>query len=360
MKSRHLIAAAIAALSLAAANPAQAATLVVPAAGTGPGANASQWQSELTLHTAAPRAVSVLVSFHQGSTSFPPVALTLQARETISIADIVRTKFNVTGGTGALTIEVSDRDARTLAVASRTFNVSPTGEFGQDIPAVDANAALRAGDIAALSGPSTVGENRFNFGVYAVEAANVEWQLVRANGSVAATKTMTYLAGEHAQYNSGVRSLLGGTPADNDTVHARVTTGRAIFYGSVVNATGDPTFVPGVRTRDDILIQLTGVDLDENGSIDIRDNDGDGVLDAPVDIATSLFASYFQVVAAGEFGENVQFEIVSSPAETHLLDNNGTLLVAAGGDLKGKTGEIVLRVTSGTSSSLITIPLSFR
>lgn len=357
MKFRNwILAAAVAALPLAAS----AATLIVPVAGTGPGANGSQWQSELTLHTAAPRPVTLSLTFHQNSTVLGPVSVTLQARETLSIADVVKTKFNLTSGNGALLIDLSDRDARSVAVTSRTFNTSATGEFGQDIPSVDAANALRAGDIAALSGPSVIAGNRFNFGIYAVEASTIEWQVVRANGTVAATKSVSYAAGTHAQYNGGVDTLAGAAQLNNDTVHARVVSGRAVFYGSIINVTGDPTFVPGVRTREDIIIQLTGVDLDENGSIDIRDTDGDNVLDSRIEIVTSLFASYFRVVAEGEFGDDVTYEIVSSPAETHLLDDNGTLIVSAGGDVKGTTGTIVLRATSGNSSQLITIPVIFR
>lgn len=356
MKFRNLItAAALAALPVAA----QAATLIIPAVGTGPGANNSQWQSEVTIHTVAPRAVTVALTLHQGTTVLGPVSVELEPRTTLSLADVVRTKFNVENGTGALVLEVTDRDAKTLAVTSRTFNVSPDGEFGQDIPSVDASAASRAGDIATLNGPSSIEGTRFNFGAYAVEAAKVQWQVVRADGSIAATRAVDYAAGQHVQYNGGIRNLLGAEPAANDTVYARVLEGQAVFYGSVVNATGDPTFVPAIRTREDILIHFTGVDLDENGTIDVADANGDGVLDNPVVIYTSMFPSHFALVAEGEFGEAVEFEIVSSPAETALFANGG-IRVAAGGEVKGKTGELVVRATSGNSSSLLRIPLRFR
>jgi hypothetical protein len=357
MKFRNVItAAAVAALPLIS----QAATIIVPVAGTGPGANASQWQSELTLHTAAPRPATLSISFHQGTTVLGPVEVTLQARETISIADIAHTKFGLASGNGALVIEVGDRDAKGLAVTSRTFNTSAAGEFGQDIPSVAADNALRAGDIAALPGPATVATNRFNFGVYASEASSIEWQVVRADGTVAASKTVAYAAGSHAQYNSGVETLLATSQQDNDTVHARVLSGRAIFYGSQVNGTGDPTYVPGIRTREDILIELTGVDLDENGSIDLRDEDGDGVLDVPVTIIRSLFPNHFQIVARGEFGENVTLEIVSAPGQTQLLDGEGSIVVMAGSDVTGTNGEIVLKATSEGTSQLITIPVIYR
>lgn len=337
-----------------------AATIVVPAAGTGAGANGSQWQSELTLHTAAPRDVALSLTFHQGTNVLGPVDITLHARETISIADVVKTKFGVDSGTGAVVVDVNDRDARTLAITSRTFNVSADGEFGQDIPAVSTDDAARAGDIAALNGPSVAESTRFNFGIYAVTAANVKWEVMRADGTVAATKDVAYAAGQHAQYNGGIQQFLGVTAADNDTVNARIGEGKVIVYGSVVNATGDPSFVPGVRTRDDILINFAGLDLDENGTVDVADANHDGVLDAPIEVITSRFPSYFRLVAAGEFGEDVTYEIVSSPALADLLDARGTMRVVASGDVKGSEGEILVRATAGGSSTIITIPVKFR
>ena len=358
MKLRtFLAAAAIAALPLAAS----AATFVVPAAGTGPGAAGSQWQSELTLHSAAPRVITVNVALHQGTTVLGPVTITLQPRETRSIEDIVKTEFGVTAGTGALVITTSDRDARGLAITSRTFNVAPDGgEYGQDIPAVPVANAAVAGDIATLTGPSSVATNRFNFGLFVVENSSIEWQLVRSNGAIAKTVRASYAAGQHVQYNNGVEAIFAEAPQDNDTVYARILSGKAIAYGSVINQTGDPSFVPSIRTRDDITINFAGVDLDENGTVDIADANNDGVLDAPIQMATSLFPSYFKVVAKGEFNEAVTFEIVSSPAAATFLDQAGTLRVTPYGDVKNTTGQIVIRATSGGSETLLTIPVIFR
>ena len=357
MKFHNLIStAAVALLSVAAS----AATIVVPAAGTGPGASGSQWQSELTIHNAAPRPATVAVTFHQGKNVLGPVTVTLQARQTESIADVVKTKFGVASGTGALVLEAEDRVARSLAVTSRTFNTSSSGEFGQDVLAVDAAAAARAGDIGVLPGPSST-DSRFNFGVYAVEATSVTWEVLRADGTVAATKDATYAAGEHVQYGFGVSTFLGATPAAGDTVHARVTTGKAIFYGSIINATGDPTFVPGVRTRADVLIHFLGVDLDEDGTVDIADANGDGVLDAPIQVITSMFPDYFRIVAEGEFDEVLTYEIVKSPAtRSDLLDEHGLVRLVAAGDLKNTAGELQVKIKTGTSESIVTIPVKFQ
>lgn len=357
MKLRNLITIAAMALLPVAGS---AATLVVPAAGTGPGANGSQWQSELTIHNAAPRAATFSATFHQGESVLGPAQLTLQARQTVSHADVARTLFGATSGSGAIVLDIADRDARSIAVTSRTFNTSAEGEFGQDIPSVDVANAARPGDIVALNGPSTAASNRFNFGLYAVEATHLVWEVVRADGTVAATKDVTYPAGLHVQYGSGVVTLLGATAANNDTVYARILSGKAIFFGSIVNATGDPTFVPGVRTRDDIILNFSGVDLDENGTVDVADANNDGVLDAPIDIQTSLFPAYFRVVASGEFGETVTYEIVSSPAKADLLDAQGTMRVIAAGDKKNTTGEIVVKISVGNASTLVTLPVKFK
>lgn len=356
MKFRNILAAAaVAALPLTA----QAAQIVIPAAGSGAGANGSHWQTELTVHSAAPRSTSLAISFRQGSTVTAPVTVELGARETLSIADIVGTKFHATGS-GALIIEVADREARGLALTSRTKNVLGTVEYGQDIPAVNAVDALRAGDNGTLPGAADAASTRFNFGVYALDAATIEWQLVRANGTVAGTKVVSYAAASHAQHNSGIESLLGLTRENDDTLYARVQQGRAIVYGSIVNASGDPTFVPGTRTRDDITIHFAGLDLDENGTVDVRDENGDGVLDQTIDLYTSLFPNHFRIVAEGEFGEAVQFEVVKGPDATDLIDANGSLRVAPGAALQGTTGTIEIKATSGTSFQILVIPVRYR
>lgn len=356
MNIRSILAAVVtAALPLAAT----ATTLVVPAAGTGPGAYGSQWQSELTMHNAAPRSVEIELSLRQGTNEFGPATVAIGPRSTVSISDVVHESFGLDAGTGALLIEASERDARSLVVTSRAFNTSAAAEYGQDIPAIAITAAAQAGEIAAVNGPATAAGNRLNFGILAVTPATVTWQLVRADGTIAGSRELTYVAGEQAQYSSGIETLLSLVPADGDVIYARINEGKAIVYGSIVNTTGDPTFVPGVRTRDDIIIVFNGLDLDQDGTIDMPDADGDGVIDTPLVVYTSTFPNSFDIVATGEFGEDVALEIVSSPAYVKL-ETGGYLQIAASGDLKGKDGEIRVLATSGNSSTTLVIPVLFK
>ena len=358
MKFRNIIpAVAITLLPLAAS----AATFIVPAAGSASGANGSRWKSELTLHNSGPLELTATVRYQSGTSTSEAVAFNVPARGTKSIDDIVNTSFHREGSIGALIVDVADRDAARLALASRTYNLSPSGEFGQDIPPVSTAGAAQPGDVNVLAGPSSAVNYRFNFGVFAVAASTVKWELVRADGTIAATHEVSYAANEHAQYNDGVRSLLGADAQNNDTIHAAVTNGRAIFYGSAVNgATGDPTFVPSVKTRDTIRINFVGIDVDENGSVDLADANHDGVLDSSLEVQTSMFPNIFRVVAAGEFGETVTLEILSAPTGGALLITSDTIQMGAPGDLKGTSGELLVRATAQGGSSVLTIPIKFK
>ena len=335
---------------------ASAATFIVPAAGTGPGANDSHWQSELTLHNTSASAVTATLRFHDGAGAQQATDVTINARSTVTIADVVATRFGRESATGAIEISVPDAAANRIAITSRTFNASANGQFGQDIPAVNANDAAGAGDVVVLQAPSSASDARFNFGLYAVTDAKVRWELVRADGTVAATTEKSYAAGTQLQFNQGIANLLGQTEQDNDAVHAVITGGKVIAYGSAVqNASGDPSFVPGIRVRADIKINFLGVDVDENGSIDVVDADHDGVLDQPIEIFTLGFPNFFRVVVDGP----ATLEIVEAPSAATVVDAQ-TIEWSAPGDMRGTTGVLKVRATVNGVSEILTIPAIFR
>jgi len=353
-----LTAASIAILPLTAS----AASFIVPAAGTGPGANGSQWQSELTLHNVSASPFTASIIFHDQNGASAPVTVSIAARSTTTLADIVKNSFGISARTGAIEVAVADADLEHLAVSSRTFNTSPSGEFGQDIPAIKSSDAAAPGDLAVLSAPSAVDRYRFNFGVYAVTDAKVSWSLLRADGTVAAQKDVTYSAGKQIQYASGVNTFLGVEPKNDDTLHASVTGGSAIFYGSAVNnASGDPTFVPSVKAREEIRINFVGVDVNGDGVAEAKDADRNGVVDSPVDVFTSTgFPNYFRIIASGEHGEPATFELIDAGTDAMLIDANGTFAWAPNGALRGGTGTLKVRITAGGSTAVVTIPANYR
>src|ERR1700736_4837699 len=354
MRFKNVMSFMAAALLPLAAN---AATFIVPAAGTGPGANNSHWQSELTLHNTSESAVTATLRFHDASGGQQSSDVTINARNTVTIADIVNTRFGRESATGAIEITVPDASANRIAITSRTFNASTSGQFGQDIPAINVNDAAGAGDVVVLQAPSSASDARFNFGLYAVTDAKVRWDLVRADGtSVTPIAEQTYAAGTQLQFNQGIANLLGQTEQDNDAVQAVVTSGKVIAYGSAVqNSSGDPSFVPGIRVHADIKLNFLGVDLHENGTIDIADADHDGVLDRPIDIYTLGYPNFFRVVVEG----GAKLEIVEAPSAAAVVDAQ-TIEWSAPGDMRGTSGVLKIRATVNGVSEILTIPANFR
>ena len=356
MNIKRILTTTIAALLPLAAS---ATTLIVPASGTGPGANGSHWQTELTLHNTSASSVTATLTFHDAIGAAGTSTVAVAPSATVAIADVVASRFGRESATGAIEITFDNAFAQKLSIASRTFNTTSGGELGQDIPAIDAAAATSDGNTIVLGAPSSTADARFNFGVYAVTAATVQWDLLRADGSIAGSKQVTYAAGSQKQYNDGVTTFFNASPQNSDTVHAVVTEGRALAYGSAINnASGDPTYVPGLLVHPDLRINFAGVSFGNAGAIDVADANHDGVLDRAIDIQTGSWPIGFRVVVNSSTGAT--FELVNPPSDVKLVDTHGGILWTPSAALSGTSTTLTLRVTADGSTEIITIPVNLR
>jgi hypothetical protein len=337
-----------------------ATTLVIPASGTGPGANDSHWQTELTLHNTSASPVAATLIFHDALGVAGTSSVTVAPRATVAIADVVASRLGRTAATGAIEVTFDSAFAHKLTVSSRTFNKSAAGEFGQDIPAVDQSTLPDAGSTIVLSGPSSATDSRFNFGVYADSASTIQWDLVRADGTIAASKEISYAAGTQTQYNQqafGIAALFNISLQDNDTVHAIVTNGRAIAYGSVVNnASGDPTYVPGLTALPDTRINFLGVAFGDSISVSVPDANHDGVLDRSLDVPTGSWPVSFRLVVNS--ATPAKFELPNAPSQLRFFDANGGLTFWPDASSAGKTLNVKVRVTADGVTEIITIPFT--
>jgi hypothetical protein len=354
MKITRILAAVFATLLPLAAG---ATTLVIPASGTGPGANDSHWQTELTLHNLSASPISATLTFHDVLGAAGTSSVTVAPRATVAIADVVASRFGREAATGAIEVAFDSAFAQKLTVSSRTFNKSAAGEFGQDIPAVDQSNIPEAGSTVVLSGPSSATDARFNFGLYADKASTIQWDLVRADGTIAASKELTYAAGTQAQYNFGVSALFNTDSQDNDTVHAIVTSGRAIAYGSVVNnISGDPTYVPGILARADSRINFAGIAFGDSTSVSVPDANHDGVLDRSIDVQTGSWPINFRIIVNST--TPATFELLNAPPQLRFYDAQGGLTWWPDAASSGTTLNLKVRVTADGVTEIITIPFN--
>ncbi|MGA8807145.1 MAG: hypothetical protein WB973_04645, partial [Thermoanaerobaculia bacterium] len=281
--------------------------------------------------------------------------VTVAPRATVAIADVVATRFGRTAATGAIEVTFDSAFAKKLTVSSRTFNKSSSGEFGQDIPAVDQSTIPDAGSTIVLSGPSSAIDARFNFGVYADSASAIQWDLVRADGTIAASKEISYAAGTQTQY--GASTLFNTGAQDNDTVHANVTNGRAVAYGSVVNnASGDPTYVPGLIALPDTRINFLGVAFGDSVSVNVADANHDGILDRSLDVPTGSWPVSFRLVVNS--ASPATFELLNAPPQLRFYDANGGLTFWPDTSSGGTTLNVKVRVTADGVTEIITIPFT--
>ena len=340
---------------------AAATDLIIPVTGTLPGADGSLWQGEITLHNASTNVALITVTFLPSGGEPVSVEIALPPRSTVNYENVISDVFGVENGSGALRLEIAEGARGQVAVTSRVMNVGPSGRFGQDIPAISGTDTLRSGSTAVISGPGVAEGKRFNFGLFAVQDSEVTWRLLSADGTLVTEKTETYEAGAQVQYNDGVVSFLEAGAADGAVIHARILSGEALVYGSIVEAsTGDPTYVPGFEVRENFAVEFLGVDLDENGTIDIEDADGDGVLDEPVSIFVGPFPNFFRVVAQPTQAGEVTLSLIEAPPGFALINANGTIQAATSSLDRGKTAQIVVRASDGFATSDLVIPVVFK
>jgi len=355
MFRKFMIAIALAPLA------ASAATLIIPASGSGPGANGSRWQSEVTLHNTANRPVTVTLTFHDAAGTGLSTSEVVAARHTASISDIVASRFQRDVATGAITIDAPDDFASRLTVSSRTFNHSAAGDFGQDIPAIATTDALSVGDTGVIAGATDVTTSRVNFGIYSIDASTIHWQLVRADGTIAADAIRSYAAGVQQQYSADSGSLLSASRQNDDVIYGQVVQGHAVVYGSTIDAiSGDPTYVPGVRARQETTINFVGVDVSNDGRADFLDADHDGVVDQPVDVFITAFPNFLHFVGSGANGEKVTFSLLDPVPDTAMLTEESTLMWTPSALLHGQTFTLRVLATTGSDSEIVTIPIRFR
>ncbi|MDP9360167.1 MAG: hypothetical protein M3P29_01815, partial [Acidobacteriota bacterium] len=129
MNIKRILITTIAALLPLAAS---ATTLIIPASGTGTGLNDSHWQTELTLHNTSASTIAATLTFHDAIGAAGTANVNVAPRATVALADVVASRFGRESATGAIEITFDSAFAQKLTVASRTFNKSAAGEFGQD------------------------------------------------------------------------------------------------------------------------------------------------------------------------------------------------------------------------------------
>jgi len=155
---------------------------------SGAGDPPTSWRSDLTVHNPMDAALTVGVMFFRSGQVAEwdgtyTVTLTLQARETRTVEDIVATLFGITANSkGSLLLECDDSifpsnpDGSVMLATTRTYNAgSEVGTFGTSVPTVQfSDAFLNGGQsISLITGVSNDENFRSNLGIVNFSFAEV-------------------------------------------------------------------------------------------------------------------------------------------------------------------------------------------
>jgi len=222
----------------------EGSAVVIPVAMHGPGAQGTQWQTDLCISNMTMAGKNVTVTFYP--TNGEPVSTTVNVRSfgVVELRDVVRTTFGFTNAKGMLLLAVET--ATGIQATARIFNAgNPMGEFGQFVPGIATERLERQAYVAGLAG---VDGNRSNFGIAnpAEEPVDVSVYVVDGEGNSLHTHELTVGGMSVVQIND-LFAEFDIAPQRGIQVDMHAATAVPIYgYASVVrNGTGDAIFIFG-------------------------------------------------------------------------------------------------------------------
>jgi hypothetical protein len=224
---------------------------VIPAVASTDGVAGTRWQSELVMLNPSESPIEVTLALFEANGEAAPAppqhVLEIEGGNATRVTDVVGRLFGLDQTSGALLVQCIGR----LHAASRTFNDSQDGTYGQYIPAMPVEAALvypHRGTLLQLrQGPGF----RTNLGLVNLAGGpgRVLVKVFDEQGSPRGNGTYEVGPRGFLQHNRALLVLTGG---ELDNAYAVVTPqrGQIVAYASVVdNHTGDPVFVTAIPTQ---------------------------------------------------------------------------------------------------------------
>ena len=219
---------------------------VLPVAGSTPGAFGSFFRTGLQIANPNFGPTSGRLVFHPanvaGSSTDPSVNFSIDARSTISYADVVESM----GQTGLGTIDVVLPNGAGIPLTiARVFDdagTSGTKGFTEEaVPLTGDKQVLFPGATGFLVGPADVTRFRYNIGIRALLAgAFLTFRVRDQNGVVLRSVDLSYDPTFFTQQPAD--TLLGGALPPNASIEVSCSSGGAVVYGATVdNTTNDPS-----------------------------------------------------------------------------------------------------------------------
>ncbi len=218
----------------------------LPAAAHAAGVAGTVWRTDVAVYNGSGAPVDLKMRYLPHDTDNSSAAWvdagSVAAGATQGFDDLLATLFGVSSGTGGVAVCVPFMG---VEVMSRTYNRTPTGTYGQEIPGRLASDAIPAGLAGNLLQLHQNAEYRTNVGLLNItdQAATGDFYLYADSGMLLGTRSFNLPPfGQHQE--NGIFASVGATDVENGRAQVWVTSGAVLAYASVIdNATGDPSYV---------------------------------------------------------------------------------------------------------------------
>lgn len=218
-------------------------TVVIPIIGRFPGANNTQWRTDVFVSNHSTVTKTVTAQFYVSGGSLMERSFTLAPFNDVELRDIVLNQFGLPNAAGLLILTTtggSSFDAR-----ARIYNAgNPAGEFGQGVPGIGMINLRRQAFMYGLSG---TGGNRLNVGVAnpSNKTITVTYLMRTGSNQLLASGSLSVGPFQVVQVND-VFAVWGVPPQANVSIEFNTFDDPIYGYASEVrNDTGDAVFLFG-------------------------------------------------------------------------------------------------------------------
>jgi len=220
--------------------------LVFPSVGSLPGANATYWRSDLTLHNPYKDRMPLGLRYVSGDVRIDR-AVTILGGQSLRWEDVVRSLFGAPEGSGVLWIEY--RGQHPPVARLKTYDSAHNAQGSVD-PPLSMRDSASAGDNADLTIIGIPGgtQRRVNIGIVNIGKIPATFRItVRTRTGQQIGKTFEEgLAEDASRMISDIDKTLGVSLDETTAIHITMVAGTGVAYASIVDANGDSQFFSAV------------------------------------------------------------------------------------------------------------------
>lgn len=212
------------------------------------GAFETNWRTDVSILNKSSEDANIAIYFLQSgfdkseeNLSSSPVFVNLPPKNQMKIDDILKEKFGIETGSGALMFS-SDKE---ILVVSRTYNKLPDKEYGQFIPGVSISGAKKE---QKLIGAVSSQAFRTNLGILnpsKTEKAQINLKFLSKNGGIIKETNLELNQWVHVQFND-LFSYFGIAPQEDVSIFISSSTPIFCYLSIVDNKSSDPIFMGGL------------------------------------------------------------------------------------------------------------------